>query len=134
VHERSSVPRVVATAEALAALAALGDARGPLVFYQSGGCCGGSLPMCFDQGEFVLGDNDLLLGYVGGCPFYMDPRPYATWAHTQIILDVGDGEPEGFSLATLDGRHFVTRSRVFSPDEFIALAAPVAHGSLSRVS
>ena len=35
--------------------------------------------------------------------------------------DVGEGEPEGFSLPAGDDRHFVTRSRVFSPAELAAL-------------
>jgi hypothetical protein len=36
------------------------------------------------------------------------------WKHTQLILDVGEGEPEGFSLAAGKNCHFITRSRVFS--------------------
>lgn len=100
----------------------LREGRGPIVFYQSGGCCGGSLPMCFEEGELRIGDNDVLLGVVAGCPFYMDPRQYETWKHTQLILDVAEGEPEGFSLGPVEGRHFVTRSRVFRPDELVALA------------
>jgi uncharacterized protein (DUF779 family) len=39
------------------------------------------------------------------------------WKHTQLILDVGTGEPEGFSLAAGEDLHFITRSRVFTPQE-----------------
>jgi len=91
-------PPVVATPAALDAIARLVAERGPVMFFQSGGCCDGSLPMCFHDGEFIIGDHDVLLGEVGGCPFYMDGRQYEVWKHTQLILDVGEGAPEGFSL------------------------------------
>jgi len=105
-------PAVVATPAALEAIARLVAERGRVMFFQSGGCCDGSLPMCFDEGEFIIADHDVLLGEVGGCPFYIDFRQYEVWKHTQLILDVGEGEPEGFSLAAGDGKHFITRSRV----------------------
>jgi len=103
---------VVATPTALDAIARLVAERGPVMFFQSGGCCDGSLPMCFDEGELVVGAHDVLLGRLGGCPFYIDSRQYEVMRHTQLILDVGEGEPEGFSLPAGDGRHFITRSRV----------------------
>jgi len=105
-------PAVVATPAALEAIAHLVAERGPVMFFQSGGCCDGSLPMCFAEGEFVIGEHDVLLGEVGSSPFYIDFRQYEVWKHTQLILDVGEGEPEGFSLAAGDGKHFLTRSRV----------------------
>ncbi len=105
-------PAVVATPAALEAVACLVAQRGPVMFFQSGGCCDGSLPMCFDDGEFILSGQDVLLGEVGGCSFYIDGRQYEVWKHTQLILDVGEGEPEGFSLAAAAGKHFITRSRV----------------------
>ena len=42
------------------------------MFVQSGGCCAGSTPMCFPDGEFLIGDIDVLLGEIDGCPFYID--------------------------------------------------------------
>lgn len=105
-------PAVVATPAALAAIARLVAARGRVMFFQSGGCCDGSLPMCFDDGEFIIGDHDVLLGEVGGSLFYIDVRQYEVWKHTQLIVDAGEGEPEGFSLSAGDGKHFITRSRV----------------------
>ena len=108
---------VLASPAAVEAIEGLVHDRGPVMFFQSGGCCDGSLPICFAEGEFVVGDNDILLGHVGGFPFYIDHRQYEVWKHTQLILDVGEGEPEGFSLAAGRDKHFVIRSRVFSPDE-----------------
>ena len=116
-EEQGMVARVVATPAALAAIAQLVAERGPVMFFQSGGCCDGSLPMCFADGEFVIGSHDVLLGEVGGCPFYIDARQYRVWKHTQLILDVGIGEPEGFSLAAGEDRHFIVLSKVFTAAE-----------------
>jgi uncharacterized protein (DUF779 family) len=121
--QSSVVAGVVASPAALAAIADLVDERGPVMFFQSGGCCDGSLPMCFEDGEFVVGDHDVLLGHVGGCPYYIDGRQFEVWKHTQLILDVGEGEPEGFSLPAGSDRHFIIRSRVFGPDELRARQA-----------
>ena len=70
---------VTATASALEAIARLQAARGPVAFFQSGGCCDGSSPMCFPEGELLLGPNDLLLGEVGGSPYYIDAEQYERW-------------------------------------------------------
>jgi hypothetical protein len=116
VDSSTAVPGVVATPAALAAIEVLVHERGPVMFFQSGGCCDGSMPMCFSDGEFVVSDHDVLLGHVGGCPFYIDHRQYEAWKHTQLILDVGEGDPEGFSLPAGTGAHFIIRSKVFSSE------------------
>jgi len=115
--ERAPVPGVVATEAALQAIASLRASRGSLMFFQSGGCCDGSLPLCFPDGELLTGNHDVLLGEVGGCPFYMDGRQYQVWKHTQLILDVGPGAPEGFSLPAGDDAHFIVWSRLCGTDE-----------------
>jgi len=66
--EQGMVARVVATSAALEAIAQLVAESGPFMFFQSGGCCDGSLPMCFADGEFVIGSHDVLLGEVGVAP------------------------------------------------------------------
>ena len=91
-------------------------------FHEPLGCCDGSLPICLQQGELRIGDGDVLLGSVGGCPVYIDDRQFAVWKHTQLIIDVGPEEPEGFSLPAGNDQHFITRSRVFSPAELATLA------------
>jgi uncharacterized protein (DUF779 family) len=117
IGDKGVVARVIATQAALEAITRLVAERGPIMFFQSGGCCDGSLPMCFGDGEFRIGNHDVLLGEVGGCPFYIDARQYQVWKHTQLILDLGIGEPEGFSIAAGEDKHFITRSRVFTTAE-----------------
>ena len=103
--------RITATPAAREAISLLRAARGgPVMFVQSGGCCAGSTPMCFPVGEFLVGDIDVLLGDIDGCPFYIDKRLDHAWHQEQFLLDVAAGEPEDLSLPAGDNLHFVTRS------------------------
>jgi len=56
----SEVSRVALTPAAAELLRALYAAHGPLMFHQSGGCCDGSAPMCYTEGEFRTGASDVL--------------------------------------------------------------------------
>jgi uncharacterized protein len=104
-HVKASV---AATPAALRAIERLRGEHGALAFFQSGGCCDGSLPICLRGGELPPGPGDLLLGAVGGAPFYVDAEQYARWGEPELVLDVRPGAPEGFSLAPPEA-HFVTR-------------------------
>ena len=99
---------VKATPAALEAIECLQAARGPLVFFQSGGCCDGSSPICLHDGELPVAPSDALLGRVGSAPFYVDREQYVRWGRPNFVLDVSAGAPEGFSLGP-PGAHFVTR-------------------------
>ncbi|ALJ34555.1 DUF779 domain-containing protein [Azospirillum brasilense] len=115
------VERVVATPAALALIDKLRGLYGPLFFHQSGGCCDGSAPMCFMDGEFRPGGQDVRLGEIGGCPFYMGAAQFEYWSHTQLIIDVVPGRGASFSLEAPEGVRFLTRSRLFSDGEVEAL-------------
>ena len=117
-----AVARVVATDAALQMIAALRARHGPLMFFQSGGCCDGSAPMCYPAGEFAISDSDVRLGELDGAPFYMGAEQFAYWEHTQLIIDVVAGNGGMFSLDNGTGRRFLTRSRLFSDDENASLA------------
>jgi uncharacterized protein (DUF779 family) len=107
---RLTEQHVIATEAARLAVNRLRAVRGPLMFIQSAGCCGGSAPMCFPAGEYLTGPGDLLLGTIAGCPFYMDARLYEAWHPGHLVVDVEPGMPEGFSLAAGEGLHFVTKA------------------------
>lgn len=109
--------RVTATDEALELIRMLKEVHGDLMFHQSGGCCDGSSPMCYPQGEFRVGESDLLLGEIGSMPFYISKDQYAYWKHTQLIIDAVDGRGGMFSLEGPEGKRFLTRSRVFTEEE-----------------
>lgn len=115
------VERVTATPAALEMIAKLASQHGPLLFHQSGGCCDGSAPMCYPRGEFRVGAQDVYLGEIGGQPFYMGASQFDYWQHTHLIIDVVPGRGSGFSLEAPEGVRFLTRSRVFTEDEYAEL-------------
>ena len=108
---------VSATEEALALIKELKSRFGAyLLFHQSGGCCDGSAPMCFQQGDYLVGDHDVLVGEIGGVPFYMNGDQYERWKHTDLIIDAIDGIGGMFSLENGSGKRFLTRSQMCVPD------------------
>ncbi len=110
--------RVTATDAALALIEKLKKRHGDLMFHQSGGCCDGSAPMCYQRGELQVGDQDVLLGEIGDTPFYMSASQFDYWKHTQLIIDVVDGRGGMFSLEGPEGKRFLTRSRLFTDEEW----------------
>ncbi len=113
--------QVLCTPAAAALIAKLRRAHGELMFHQSGGCCDGSSPMCYPRGEFLTGDEDVLLGTPEDVPFYMSRSQFAYWKHTELTLDVVPGRGGMFSLEGPEGVRFLVRSRVFTGDEIAAL-------------
>lgn len=116
------VLRVTATEAALALIGVVRAKHGPMMFHQSGGCCDGSAPMCYPQGEFIVGDYDRLLGHIGA-PFYLSGPQFEYWQHTQLIIDVVPGRGGIFSLEGPEGLHFLTRSWLFTDAEWATLEA-----------
>ncbi|AEO40416.1 DUF779 domain-containing protein [Xanthomonas perforans] len=119
---RTELPaQVTATLAALQLIDKLRAQHGDVLFHQSGGCCDGSSPMCFAVGEFIVGDRDVLLGEIGGAPFYISAPQFEYWKHTQLIIDVVPGRGGMFSLENGEGVRFLVRSRLFDDDEFARL-------------
>jgi uncharacterized protein (DUF779 family) len=109
--------RVVVTPAAAALIRELTAEHGELLFHQSGGCCDGSAPMCYTAGEFQIGEADVRLGEIEGCPFFMGAAQYEYWKHTHLTIDVVPGRGSGFSLEAPRGVRFLTRSRLFTDAE-----------------
>lgn len=122
----NQVERVSATPQAQALIQTLRAQHGPLMFHQSGGCCDGSAPMCYAQGELIVGDADRLLGHIGGMPFYISGPQFEYWQHTHLIIDVVPGRGGMFSLEGPTGQRFLTRSRLYSDEEWAQLEAQEA--------
>jgi len=113
------VTRVELTDAAADLVRKLTTRHGPLMFHQSGGCCDGSVPMCYPRGEFRVGGADVLLGHVAGdTPFWMSADQYAYWRHTHLAVDVVPGRGSGFSLEAPEGVRFLLRSRVLTDEEW----------------
>jgi uncharacterized protein (DUF779 family) len=119
--------RVDFTSIAAELLLKLTQANGPLMFHQSGGCCDGSAPMCYLDGEFRVGGADVLLAdlEVPEIPqpikFWMSAAQFEYWKHTHLTIDVVPGRGGGFSLESPEGVRFIIRSRLFSDSEWALL-------------
>lgn len=133
--------RVVITAAAADLVVRLVGRHGPVMFHQSGGCCDGSAPMCYPDGDFLVGDHDVLLGVLDvdngaadGVPVWISGPQFAAWKHTQLIIDVVPGRGGGFSLEAPEGMRFLSRSRAFTDDENAALDAadPITGADYAR--
>ncbi|MDP3889823.1 DUF779 domain-containing protein [Nocardioides sp.] len=99
--------------------------HGPVMFHQSGGCCDGSSPMCYPEGDFRLGGQDVHLGdldvgLADGVPMWMSASQFAYWKHTHLTVDVVPGRGAGFSLEAPEGVRFLIRSRLFTDEEYAA--------------
>ncbi|MFE3521129.1 DUF779 domain-containing protein [Streptomyces sp. NPDC059161] len=116
--EPAAPPSVQLTSAAAELLRTLRARHGPLMFHQSGGCCDGSAPMCYPEGEFRTGGSDVLLaslavdGVNEHVPFWISASQYEVWRHTRLIVDVVEGRGSGFSLEAPEGVRFLIRSRL----------------------
>jgi uncharacterized protein (DUF779 family) len=115
--------RALITTAAADLLNRLRTRHGPVMFHQSGGCCDGSSPMCYPEGEFIVGDRDVLLGVLCGAPVWISGPQFDAWKHTQLVIDIVPGRGGGFSLEAPEGVRFLSRGRAFTPAELEALAA-----------
>lgn len=128
-----SASRLAFTPVALELIEQLWAMHGPLMFHQSGGCCDGSSPMCYQEGEFRTGAQDVLLGTLelppldsppqdvpqqeaGAVPreiaFWMSREQFGVWSHTHLTVDAVPGRGSGFSLEAPEGKRFLIRSRL----------------------
>ena len=92
------IKRVLVSDHAIKVIDQLRERHGELMFHQSGGCCDGSSPMCFPKGELMLNENDVKLGTIHGCDFFMSKDQFEYWKHTQLTVDVTTGRGASFSL------------------------------------
>ncbi len=115
--------RVSATPAALDLIALLVKKHGPVMFFQAGGCCENSAPLCYPQGEFKLSPHDVYLGEVGGAPYHMGHRDFEFWQNTHLIVDVVNGSSGTFALDGPEGKTFICKSRLLTDDELAELAA-----------
>jgi uncharacterized protein (DUF779 family) len=119
----TEMSRVEVTDAAAGLLRDLYAVNGPLMFHQSGGCCDGSSPMCYVEGEFKTGGSDVLLqalevpGIAEPVSFWMSTAQFETWRHTHLTVDVVKGRGGGFSLEAPEGFRFLIRSRMLTAEE-----------------
>ena len=109
--------RISGTPPAIALIKKLTAQFGPLIFFQSGGCCEGSGPMCMPANEFRKTPSDVKVGEVEGAAFYMGHSHFQFSENTHTILDAIQGSSGSFSLDCGTGWSFITRGRLFTDEE-----------------
>ena len=112
-----NIPRVKVTDEAKKVIEQIRARHGELMFHQSGGCCDGSSPMCYEKGDFLVGSADVWLGEIDDCDFWMAKDQFEFFKHTELTIDVTPGRGASFSLEIPLGVRFITKSRVFTYEE-----------------
>lgn len=118
------IKRVIATDEAKKVIELLKEKHGELVFNQSGGCCDGTAPMCYEKADFYVPSRNVKLGEICGCEFFIDHEQFEYFRHSQIIVDVKKEQGafgNSFSLEIDEGYQFLTKSRIFSDEEYKSL-------------
>ena len=90
--------------------------------------------MCYPDGEFIVGDRDVLLGILEDTPVWISGPQFETWKHTQLVIDVVPGRGGGFSLEAPEGLRFLSRGRAFTAAEveLLAGAAPLTGADYER--
>lgn len=117
-------PRVLVTKEAEIVIEKLKQEHGELVFNQSGGCCDGTAPMCYEKGDFHVPSRNVKMGEIYGCEFFIDKDQFEYFKHSQIIIDVKEEKAafgNSFSLEIDLGYQFITKSRIFTDEEYANL-------------
>ena len=112
------IERLDATDKAISLIKELKAIHGDLMFYQAGGCCEGTQPQCFEKGGYYLRMNDVCIGCIENCEFWVDRDLFEYWKFAHFKLDVLDGfGVGGFSLETPLNKTFKVHNRLFTEEE-----------------
>lgn len=121
-----AIEHIKVTQAAIEVIEKLKAENGELVFNQSGGCCDGTAPMCYAKSDFHVPSRNVLAGTICGCNFYFDPQQFEYFKHSEITIDVREEKAafgNSFSLEIDLGYQFITRSRIFTNEEYNLLKA-----------
>ena len=116
-----TISRVLVTKEAEVVIEKLKQEYGELVFNQSGGCCDGTAPMCYEKGDFHVPSRNVKMGEICGCEFFIDKDQFEYFKHSFITVDVKEEKAafgNSFSLEIDLGYQFITKSRIFTDEEY----------------
>ena len=116
-----STQRLSVTPEAALVIERLKEEHGELVFNQSGGCCDGTAPMCYEKGDFYVPSRNVKMGEICGCEFFIDPDQFEYFKHSFITIDVREEKAafgNSFSLEIDLGYQFITKSRIMTDEEY----------------
>ena len=113
--------RLSVTKEATKIIEKLKTAHGELVFNLSGGCCDGTAPMCYEKGDFYVPSRNINLGKICDVDFFIAQDQFEYFKHSHLTIDVKEEKGafgNSFSLEIDLGYQFLTKSRIFTDDEY----------------
>tara|TARA_R110002033_G_scaffold9971_1_gene32578 strand:- start:57798 stop:58175 length:378 start_codon:yes stop_codon:yes gene_type:complete len=116
-----AIKRLLVTPAAAEVIEQLKKENGELVFNQSGGCCDGTAPMCYAKSDFHVPSRNVKMGEICGCEFFIDKDQFEYFRHTEITIDVKVEKAafgNSFSLEIDLGYQFITKSRIFTDEEY----------------
>ena len=120
-----SIERLAITPAAAEVVEKLKEENGELVFNQSGGCCDGTAPMCYPKSDFYVPSRNIKLGELCGVEFFIDKDQFEYFRHSHITVDVKEEKGafgNSFSLEIDLGYQFITKSRIFTDEEYSQLS------------
>ena len=115
------INRLIVTPTAVEVIEKLKELHGELVFNQSGGCCDGTAPMCYEKSDFYVPSRNVKMGEICGCEFFIDKDQFEYFKHSHITVDVREEKSafgNSFSLEIDIGYQFITKSRIFTDEEY----------------
>lgn len=113
--------RLSVTKEATKIIEKLKLEHGELVFNLSGGCCDGTAPMCYEKGDFYVPSRNIKLGKICDVDFFIAQDQFEYFKHSHLTIDVKEEKGafgNSFSLEIDLGYQFLTKSRIFTDDEY----------------
>lgn len=113
--------RLSVTKEATKIIEKLKLEHGELVFNLSGGCCDGTAPMCYEKGDFYVPSRNINLGKICDVDFFIAQDQFEYFKHSHLTIDVKEEKGafgNSFSLEIDLGYQFLTKSRIFTDDEY----------------
>ena len=113
--------RVDVTPKAAEVIEKLKELHGELVFNQSGGCCDGTAPMCYEKGDVYVASRNVKLGEICGCEFFIDKDQFEYFKHSFITIDAKEEKSafgNSFSLEIDLAYQFITKSRILTDEEY----------------
>jgi uncharacterized protein (DUF779 family) len=116
-----STQRLAVTDAAANVIELLKKESGELVFNQSGGCCDGTAPMCYEKSDFHVPSRNIKLGEICDVEFFIDKDQFEYFKHSHITVDVKEEKGafgNSFSLEIDLGYQFITKSRIFTDEEY----------------
>ena len=104
--------KITATEKAIQVVEMLKLKHGTILFEQTSGCCDGTVPLCLKADGHYISSQLVIVGQIADVPYYIEKRQLRYLEHMQIEIDVMDGPGVSFSLESVEGYGFITRSTV----------------------